>query len=242
MTQRQFRVATYNVHKCRGLDGRVRPARILRVLQEMDADVIALQEVLGGPDGDHRADQARYFAAELGFHFCLGENRRIRNRPYGNLLLSRFPIRPVRNYDLSVAGREPRGCLHADLNFAGGRVLHVFNVHLGTGWRERRLQGKKLVSPAVLANSSLSGSRLVLGDFNDWSRSLLSQLAGARLRDADLRLSGASRTYPAILPFLHLDHLYFDSTLHLQDLSLHRSRTALVASDHLPLVADFRLA
>lgn len=237
----RLRVATYNVHKCRGLDGRTRPARVLGVLRELDADVIALQEVLGGANGAHHGDQGRFFAAELGYYFVLGANRRIRERPYGNLLLSRFPIRPVCNYDLSVDGREPRGCLRADLDLAGGRLLHVFNLHLGTAWRERHVQGGKLASPAVLADERLTGARLVVGDFNDWTRSLAPKLAGARLESADLSLLGRSRTYPGVFPLLHLDHFYFDPALRLESLSLHRSRTALVASDHLPLVADFRL-
>ena len=44
--RKRFRVVTYNVHKCRGLDRRVRPARIAEVLREINADIIALQEVV----------------------------------------------------------------------------------------------------------------------------------------------------------------------------------------------------
>ena len=82
----------------------------------------------------------------------------------------------------------------------------------------------------------------MLGDFNEWTHGLASQLLAAHLESADVRHHlRRARTYPGPLPFLHLDHIYYDKQLELQRLTLHKSRTALVASDHLPLVADFRL-
>jgi endonuclease/exonuclease/phosphatase family metal-dependent hydrolase len=50
---------------------------------------------------------------------------------------------------------------------------------------------------------------------------------------------GRARTYPAFMPVMHLDHIYYDGPLELRGLRLHRTRKAIVASDHLPLVADF---
>ena len=83
----------------------------------------------------------------------------------------------------------------------------------------------------------------MLGDFNEWTHGLASRLLGEELESADLRQHlRTRRTYPGAFPLLHLDHIYYDRTLRLARLALHRSRTALVASDHLPLVADFRLA
>ncbi len=61
-----IRIATYNVHKCRGLDGRVHPARVADVLGKLGADVIALQEVLRIPDGKPEEDQAQFIADRLG--------------------------------------------------------------------------------------------------------------------------------------------------------------------------------
>ena len=234
------RVATYNIHKCRGLDRRVQPARIAKVLCELDADIIALQEVVS-VSGRDQQDQARFLAAELGFHFFLGENRRLDGGAYGNLLLSRFPLRTVCNHDLTAGKREQRGCLRADIDL-DGTTLHVFNVHLGTSFLERRHQARKLVSADILRNPELRGLRVVLGDFNEWTRGLTSRLLSAHFQSADLKTDlGRSRTYPGVLPFLHLDHIYFDQPLKLERLSLHRGPTALIASDHLPLVADFHL-
>lgn len=236
---KRVRVATYNIHKSRGLDWRVRPDRIIEVLREIDADIVALQEVVRAPD-TRVEDQAQFIAAELGYHSCFGENRRVNGAPYGNLLLSRFHIWASCNHDISTDGRERRGCLRADIAI-GETTLHVFNVHLGTSFVERRRQGQMLVSREILQRYDLEGPRIILGDFNEWTRGLTSRLLACQLESADLqRHLLQSRTYPGVLPFLHLDHMYFDKTLELEQLILHRSRTALVASDHLPLVADFR--
>jgi len=103
---KRFRVVTYNIHKCQGLDGRISPERIVRVLSEIEADVIALQEVLcvRGQGSEH--DQAHFIAAALGMEYRLGENRRLRGGAYGNLVLSRWPMSEAINHDISVAGRE----------------------------------------------------------------------------------------------------------------------------------------
>jgi endonuclease/exonuclease/phosphatase family metal-dependent hydrolase len=228
-----LRVATYNVHKCRGLDGRVNVPRIAGVLGEVEADVIALQEVL--------AHQAEEISTEIGMPFALGENRKHRGYGYGNVVLSRLPITGIRNYDLSIRGREERGCLRADLLAGNGAVLHVFNVHLGTALMERRHQGRMLIAPELLSDAALESPRIVLGDFNEWTRGLATRLLCSHLLSADLRAHlRSSRTYPGLLPFLHLDHIYYDPALRLERLSVHRTLKALVASDHLPLVGDFQ--
>ena len=235
-----IRIVTYNIHKCRGLDGWVRPARIVEVLREVDADIIALQEVLS-VEGKREEDQAYFIATELGFDFRLGANRRLNGGAYGNVLLSRFPLRASHNHDITTEGREPRGCLRADIELAE-TTLHVFNVHLGTAFLERRRQGCKLVSTDILNNRELHGARIVLGDFNEWTHGLASHLLCTHFESVDIRTHlRRSRTYPGVLPFLHLDHMYFDPTLELERLKLHRSWRALIASDHLPLVADFRV-
>jgi endonuclease/exonuclease/phosphatase family metal-dependent hydrolase len=227
-----MRVVTYNVHKCRGIDGRSSAVRIAEVLHEIAPDVIALQEVL-----EH---QAETISTELKLPYALGENRKHRGHAYGNVVLSRFPIRTVRNYDLSVRGREERGCLRADLQIGGSTLLHVFNVHLGTALLERRVQGRKLIAPELLNDVEIESPRIVLGDFNEWTRGLATRLLRSHLKSADVRSHlNRSHTYPGMLPFLHLDHIYYDPALHLERLSLFRTRKALLASDHLPLVGDF---
>jgi endonuclease/exonuclease/phosphatase family metal-dependent hydrolase len=238
----RLRVATYNVHKCRGVDGRVRPSRIARVLREIGADVVALQEVVSAPGGDREHDQARFIAEELGLEMSLGSVRKLRGGEYGNVVLSAFPLGPGCRHDLSVAGREARGCLQSDVRLRDGTLLHVFAVHLGTSLRERRQQGRLLLEAVRSAGRDDAGPRIVLGDFNDWTSGLEAPLLAARFRAVDLRAHlRRRRTYPGLLPLLHLDHIYYDDGLELRGLVLPRTATALVASDHLPLVADFEV-
>lgn len=238
----RFRVATYNIHKCVGIDRLLRPERIAEVLRELDADIVGLQEVLCVQGQENYDDQAHFLARELGMEFRLGENRQLRGGAYGNVVLSRFPMVAARNHDISVEGREQRGCLRVDVDLHGQQPLHIYNVHLGTSFVERRHQARKLLHEDVLKNSDHIGPRVLVGDFNEWTRGLASRLLHEHFQNADLRLHlGRARTYPGVMPFLHLDHIYFDESLELLEARLHRSRTALVASDHLPIVADFRV-
>ena len=252
----QFRVTTYNVHKCRGLDRKTSPQRIAKVLIEIDADIIALQEIMHLPESakdtsNQKNDQLNLIVVELNRHFasirqpyciCFGENRRLKNgAPYGNAVLTRMPVVFCENYHLPQTRRERRGCLRLDLKVPHRKeLLHFFNVHLGTGPRERRVQAENLVSQAILRHSTLLGPRLIAGDFNEWLPGLTTRLLKHELESVDLkRYVQRRKTYPGIFPLLHLDHIYYDRELVLRSFRVHRSRAALVASDHLPLVAEF---
>jgi endonuclease/exonuclease/phosphatase family metal-dependent hydrolase len=224
------------------MDRRVRPQRIVEVLSEINADIIALQEVLSIADGKPEDDQAHFIAEQLKLSHSVGGTRRLRGGIYGNVVLSRWPIINTRNYDISVRGREQRGCLRTDVEIAKSSLVHIFNVHLGTAYLERRHQGRRLIDEAILNNQELSGPRLMLGDFNEWTRGLASRLLASHLVSADVRLHlPRSRTYPGVLPLLHLDHVYYEDSLELEAMTLFRSRLSLLASDHLPLVADFQM-
>ncbi len=238
--RKQIKVVTYNIHKCRGLDRRVRPERIVDVLQEIDADVIALQEVVSVEGRSPEENQARFIADSLGLDYRLGETRKLNGGAYGNVILSRLPIVSTCNYDLSQPGREERGCLRADLQLRKNLTLHFYNIHLGCAYLERRRQARQLLDGDML--NGHGGLRIVLGDFNEWTRGLTTKLLSRHFECVDARLHlGRSRTYPGFMPFLHLDHVYFDSSLKLERAALHRSRRALIASDHLPIFAEFGL-
>jgi len=238
-----IRIATYNVHRCRGMDRRVNVARIAEVLARLDADVVAVQEILRTRDSAApEADQVRFLARGLGYYFAFGETRKHRGAAYGNATFSRFPISFQHNYDITWRHRQHRGCLRTDVHTrAGGRTVHVYNVHLGTSPFERPHQASRLLSDEVLNTSTLRGPRLVMGDFNDWTRSVAARLMGSAFESVDMRLLGRRRTYPGFFPVLHLDHFYYDRALRLTAFRLHRSKLAVVASDHLPLVAEFDL-
>jgi len=243
MTQIQpvLRIATYNIHKCRGMDRSIRPDRIVDVLRELNADIVALQEVVSHEGGAREQDQARYVAEELGLHFAFGENRRYKGGRYGNVVLTKFPIRGHQNYDISAGGRENRGCLRTDVRI-DDEILHIFNVHFGTRFFEQRKQARKLFEEEIVTDKELCGPRIVLGDFNEWLRGSVTKTLTTHLYKANVRGNlRRSRTFPGRFPIFRLDNIYFERTLCLRRLHRHRSRTALVASDHLPLVADLSL-
>jgi endonuclease/exonuclease/phosphatase family metal-dependent hydrolase len=238
---RRFRIATYNIHKAQGMDGRTRVDRIADVLGEINADIVALQEVVCRQGRIPEQDQARYLADKLGYSFQIGETRKHCGAVYGNVTLSRHPIRLTRFVDLTVAGREQRGALRTDIRI-GREVLHVFNVHLGTSYLERRRQAPRLVDGELLHAVDISGPRVILGDFNEWTRGLVTHTLSAEFHRTDLHVHlTRRRTYPALFPLLHLDHIYYDHHLQVDRAFFHRSRATLIASDHLPLVADLHL-
>jgi endonuclease/exonuclease/phosphatase family metal-dependent hydrolase len=238
----QIRLCTYNIHQCRGLDRRVDPARIVRVLREVNADVIALQEVLSRPGGKPEENQSRYLAEQMETeHYFAGKNWRRGEAAFGNVVLSRFPVLFSQNYSLSWRSREPRGCLRVDIELPGARILHLFNLHLGLSWRERRAQGRMLLN-GILRPPELRGPRVVVGDFNEWTRGLATRLLSAEFRHVDLRrFFLRTRSYPGLLPLVHLDNIYYDPKLHLESFRVHRSRATMLASDHVPLIAEFSL-
>ena len=232
-----LRVATYNVHRCRGLDGRTKPERIAEVIRCIDPDIIALQEVVGA--GPHSAGHAEELGALLGMGWVMAPARHLRGALFGNVVLSRLPILHHAQYDLSWKTCEPRGCQRVDIA-VGSHTLHLYNVHLGTAFRERRFQAGRL--GAVVHDRRIGQPKIVLGDFNEWMRGLATQMLSERLSSIDLRAHlRRRRTYPGVFPVLHLDHIYYEGTVEVARVELPRTRLALIASDHLPLVAELRV-
>jgi endonuclease/exonuclease/phosphatase family metal-dependent hydrolase len=234
-----LRVATYNIHRCRGLDGRTRPDRIAAVLRATHADVIALQEVVGA--GPHSGGHAEELGAALGMGWVMAAARQLRGHHFGNAVLSRYPIAHHLEHDLSWKTCEPRRLQRVDVS-VDGSTLHVYNVHLGTAILERRHQAQRLAT--IVTDRHVGGPKLVLGDFNEWMRGLATTLLSAQMKSVDLRdylPRRRRRTYPGLFPILHLDHIYYAGRLEIVGIELPRTRTSLVASDHLPLVAEIRL-
>ncbi len=228
----RFRIATYNVHKCKGVDWRVSARRIAEVICEIKAEILAVQEIL--------YSQAESIGRDVDLPFTFGAVRQHAGEPYGNAVFSRLPAISSERYALTVNRREPRECLRVSFALAPSHPLHFFAIHLGTSFFERRQQGRRLISAEILDHPSFRGARIAAGDFNEWTHGLATRLLSERLRSADIGTHLSRRTtYPGVLPFLHLDHIYYDLTFHLLGMHLHRTRLALLASDHLPLIADF---
>jgi endonuclease/exonuclease/phosphatase family metal-dependent hydrolase len=232
------RVVTYNVHRCQGLDRRTRPDRIAAVLRAINADVIALQEVIGpGMSGPGHVEE---IGAALGMGWLMASTRERRRHQFGNVVLSRHPMREHAQHDLSWKTCEPRCSQRVTVDLSGGRSLDVFNVHLGTALLERRYQAERLAS--WVQSRKPGHPKIVLGDFNEWSRGLATEVLTFRLHSVHVGpFLGRRRSYPSFFPVLHLDHIYFEGPLEVRDVHLPRTRLSRVASDHLPLVADIRL-
>jgi endonuclease/exonuclease/phosphatase family metal-dependent hydrolase len=228
-----LRVATYNVHGCVGTDKRHDPGRVAAVVGELDADVVALQELTYAASVAIETREPGEIIAVDGYACALGPTRQVETRCFGNALLTRHPILDVHRLDLSLDGREPRGALAATID-AGGTPVHLLATHLGLRVRERRVQVQRM--QAYLA-SVRHAVVVVLGDFNDW-------LPGRSVGHVLDRQLGAARrlpSFPSRRPFLSLDRIWVQPAAALERVFVHRSPLAGRASDHLPVVADIDL-
>lgn len=237
-----MRILSWNIHGMRGRDGRADPERVALVIEETRADVAGLQEVgaLGGPG--ELLDPAGTLARLTGLAQAFGLTELRGGYPYGNCILSRHRIAATRSYDLSVPRREKRGCLRADVDLGAG-ALHVFNVHLGLDRRERRRQAAQLLSADILRDTALAYPLVLLGDFNAWSsRSAVPRWIRRQLADAALAVGSPRATFPSVFPLVRLDRAYVGSAVRVLGCSVHDTRLARLASDHLPVVVDLELA
>ena len=224
----QLTVGSYNVHRCIGADRRCTPARIARVIAELDVDVLALQEVDGGY---HAAgeDQFAYLAAATGMHAVAGPTMSGDGGTYGNALLSRDAVTAVRHVDLSVHGKEPRGAIDADLEVGGGHVRIVV-THLGLRRFERAMQVDQILRSVRTAGEGRT--TIVAGDLNEWRPNDRS-LQALHVRFGRSRV----RTFPARRPVFAFDRILVEPTGALRSFDVHDSALARVASDHLPVKA-----
>jgi len=225
-----FRVATYNVHRSVGTDGRTEPARIVGVVEELQADVLALQEVSFHPDKPKHLLERLRDATSM--HVFEGVTLRDERGHYGNALLSRLPVREVRRLDLSVPGREPRGAIDAELD--AGVPVQVIATHLGLRPFERRRQVRRLLGAVESSEAPL---KVLLGDLNEWF------LWGRPIRWLQQVFGDtpAPPTFPAKRAMLPLDRLWVAPPSSIVRSYAHDTPLARVASDHLPLVGEIRL-
>lgn len=233
---RALSLLTWNIHGAVGVDRRFDLTRVTRVIAGLAPDVAALQEV-GEVHGRMPAlDQARALAELTGMRLAFMANVARGRRRYGNAILSAHPIAFETSYDLTVeAGREPRGCLRADLDLGGGAQLHVFNLHLGLGRRERRRQAM-LLSADILRDAALAFPLVVVGDFNRWWPGPVRALLRRALFDCATAVGRPEPTYHARLPVLRLDRVLAGPGVRPLEARVIERGEARLASDHLPLL------
>jgi endonuclease/exonuclease/phosphatase family metal-dependent hydrolase len=227
----QIRVATYNVHRFVGRDKQKDRTRTGRVIRQIKPDIIALQEVeyLQSPAELQPLLPEDIFQVVPGPTIVSGAEH------YGNILLSRFPIKTKRNIDLSYPGREERGAIDVDIELLG-KNIRLVATHLGLTPGERREQANLLLAEI---DKSRTGKEitLLMGDMNEWF------LWGRPLRWIH-RYFGCCpdhATYPSRFPLFSLDRIWCHPPELLISRTVHKTALARVASDHLPLVGTLQL-
>ena len=227
-------VASYNVHRCIGGDGRRDVARVARVIESLDADIIALQEVESARVYEGGTMQIEVLAHLVGLTAVSGPTIERADGDFGNAILTRLPIGAVRKLDLTFRRREPRGAIDVDFDVAGTHV-RVIATHLGLLPRERRHQVQRILETAV---DQRGGVIVLLGDINEWL------VTGRPLRWLHRRFGQcrAKPTFPARFPLFALDRIWVHPEDALLCFDAKTTAEAKVASDHLPVRAELLLA
>jgi endonuclease/exonuclease/phosphatase family metal-dependent hydrolase len=243
----RVRVMTYNVHSCIGMDGKVSPARIARVIRSFEPDIVALQEVDLGRVRTRKHDQAQLIANELDMQatFCCT----VENGPelYGHALLTRFPV------DVLASGlfvchpraqfQEPRGAVLARVQLDGAEI-YLLNTHFGLRDFERTAHIDDLFGPNWLGQTPKEKPLLLCGDFNMQPRSShYRALVERGVNDVQLLVHKhrPANTFLAILPIRRIDHIFVSPHFQVEDVRVPQTTLTRTASDHLPLIADLKL-
>jgi endonuclease/exonuclease/phosphatase family metal-dependent hydrolase len=239
-----LRVATYNIHK--GVQG-LGPVRRLEIhnlghaVEQLDADIVCLQEVRKL----HRREQLYFkrwpelpqaeFLCPEGYFAVYQTNAKTRHGEHGNALLSRWPVVSQGHEDMSDHRFEQRGLLHVQVQ-VGRRDVHVIVLHLGLIAASRARQIEQL-GLYIQREIPRKAPVVIAGDFNDWGAKLRPALNKLGFRDF---VGERALTYPSRLPLTQLDFAY-SRGLKPAGLEIPRGRIWGQMSDHLPLIAEFKL-
>jgi endonuclease/exonuclease/phosphatase family metal-dependent hydrolase len=227
----RLRIGSWNVHKCRDARGRFVPERTTAVILEMDADILALQEV------DIRFGRRIGLLDSLALHRAGWRVSPVSDIPeghgfHGNALLVRRGLPDPCIRCLHLPGLEPRGALVARFSLGCGDLM-VMAVHLGLARRSRVAQ-----VGAILRLCEEGVATVVLGDMNEWRSS------GAPLGMLGRRFGSAvtANTFPSFAPLVALDRIFGYPRGLIGDAAVHDTPLARRASDHLPVTADIDLS
>jgi endonuclease/exonuclease/phosphatase family metal-dependent hydrolase len=221
-----LRIATYNIHSSIGGDKRADRERVLRVLKELDADILGLQEV--GATAHDETEQFNYFREHLRMEGVAGPTLRRNRTRHGNVVLTRGRIHHAHLVDLTVASFAPRGAIDCMIEI-GGHQVRAIVTHLGLLPHERQEQLARLGEVLTLRPA---GVTVVMGDFNIFGPERWTlQRIGAPQNLPTLR------SFPARRPLMSLDRIWTIPNRHLRSADVHLTPVTQVASDHLPVVA-----
>jgi endonuclease/exonuclease/phosphatase family metal-dependent hydrolase len=246
ITQGTLRVMTYNVHSCIGMDGKLSPERIARVIARYAPDVVALQELDVGRARTEGMDQAHRIAHYLAMDFHFHPAMHIKEERYGDAILTHLPMRLVKAGPLpglpAKPGLEPRGALWVAID-VNGTEIQVINTHLGLLPRERKVQVEALLGPDWLAHPDCRSPVVLCGDFNARPSSPPSRRLRTRLNDAQIELDRhrPRGTFFGRFPTARIDYVFIDPGLAVADIEVPDTELVRVASDHLPLIVELLL-
>src|SRR5438093_368085 len=114
--------------------------------------------------------------------------------------------------------------------------IATYNIHRCRGM-DRRIDAGRIVD-----DHRVTGPKVILGDFNEWMRGLATRTLSSLFESVDISQHlKRRRTYPGLFPILHLDHIYYDGPVQVVSVEMPRTRKSLMASDHLPLIANLRI-
>jgi endonuclease/exonuclease/phosphatase family metal-dependent hydrolase len=241
-----LRVMTYNVHSCIGMDGKLAPERIARVIARLRPDVVALQELDVGRARTFGMDQAELIARELEMDVHFHPALHLEEERYGDAILTHLPQRLIRAGPLpGLADRpelEPRGALWVAIDLDGTEI-QIVNTHLGLAPRERAAQIDALLGSEWLGSPGCRAPVVVCGDFNALPASPVCQRLGTVLQDAQRRVPGhrPRGTFFSRFPSMRIDHIYVSPAVEVAAIEVPDSELTRVASDHLPLLAELRI-
>jgi endonuclease/exonuclease/phosphatase family metal-dependent hydrolase len=244
--ERTLRVVTYNVHTCIGIDGKLSPHRIARVLARYRPDVVALQEVDVGRLRTGHADQAEMIARFLEMEYHFHPAMRIAEEAYGDCILSRLPMRLVKAAALPMPSAgpfvEPRGALWVALD-VGGATVHLVNTHLGLTAGEKRMQIEALLGSEWIGGNGRAEPFVFCGDFNSSPRSRIWRFCVETLRDAQVAAAAHTPrgTWFGHVPFARIDHIFISPQIQVVAVDVGSDYLARTASDHRPLFAELRI-
>lgn len=229
----QLKFASYNIHKAVGIDRRQDPDRIITVLRELDADVIALQEA-DMRFGQRASVLPRALLDDTPWEPVPVAKRRQSIGWHGNALLVRRSMQWVAAGALELPTLEPRGAAMAELVLDGCR-LRVIGMHLDLSGFRRRDQIRSILSH--LEKHDDQRATVLMGDFNQWG--LRSGAMGEFAKGWQMLAPGAS--YPARRPIARLDRIVVSDSCRVIDGGVHHSALAAQASDHLPIWTTLKL-
>ncbi len=243
---RTLRVMTYNVHSCIGMDRKLSPERIARVIAQHNPDVVALQELDVGRERTEGIDQAHRIAEylEMAFHFHPALH--LEEEHYGDAILTDLPLRLIKAGPLPGLERkpllEPRGALWVAVELDGVEV-QIINTHLGLRKAERLNQINALLGPEWLGHPACQGPRIFCGDFNAFSGSAVCNAINEKLSDAQEVLAEHKPrgTFFGRYPQMRIDHIFVDECIEVLGIEIPNTALEQVASDHLPLLAEVRI-